>query len=43
MQRLNDEMRNLAAASIHQGDQVKKISGWAAILFAPTLSARSTA
>jgi magnesium transporter len=33
----NDEMRSLSAASIAQGDEVKKISGWAAILFAPTL------
>jgi magnesium transporter len=33
----NDEMRLLSATSIAQGDQVKKISGWAAILFAPTL------
>jgi magnesium transporter len=35
----NDEMRSLSQASIAQGDQVKKISGWAAILFAPTLIA----
>jgi magnesium transporter len=33
----NDEMRKLSEASIAQGDQVKKISSWAAILFAPTL------
>ena len=33
----NDEIRNMPQASIDQGDQVKKISGWAAILFAPTL------
>lgn len=33
----NTEMRNLAEQSVRQGDQVKKISGWAAILFAPTL------
>ena len=33
----NDEIRNMTQASIDQGDQVKKISGWAAILFAPTL------
>ncbi|MCU1441283.1 MAG: Transporter [Rhodoglobus sp.] len=33
----NDEMRNLSRTSIQQGEQVKKISGWAAILFAPTL------
>lgn len=35
----NEEMRALSRASIAQGDQVKKISGWAAILFAPTLIA----
>ena len=39
MQRQNEEMRNLSETSIRQGDQVKKISGWAAILFAPTLVA----
>lgn len=33
----NDEMRNLTQASFAQGDQVKKISSWAAILFAPGL------
>jgi len=33
----NDEIRTMTQASIEQGDQVKKISGWAAILFAPTL------
>ena len=33
----NDEIRNMTQASIDQGDQVMKISGWAAILFAPTL------
>ena len=38
-QNQNEEMRNLSRASIQQGDQVKKISGWAAILFAPTLIA----
>ena len=38
-QNQNEEMRNLSRASIEQGDQVKKISGWAAILFAPTLIA----
>jgi magnesium transporter len=38
-QNQNEEMRNLSKASIAQGDQVKKISGWAAILFAPTLIA----
>ena len=35
----NDEMRRLSATSLEQGEQVKKISGWAAILFAPTLIA----
>ena len=39
MQGQNEEMRTLSQASIAQGDQVKKISGWAAILFAPTLIA----
>ena len=39
MQRQNDEMRNLSENSLRQGDQVKKISGWAAILFVPTLIA----
>jgi magnesium transporter len=38
-QNQNEEMRNLSRTSIEQGDQVKKISGWAAILFAPTLIA----
>jgi len=38
-QNQNEEMRALSKASIEQGDQVKKISGWAAILFAPTLIA----
>ncbi|HEU4540838.1 MAG TPA: magnesium and cobalt transport protein CorA [Jiangellaceae bacterium] len=33
----NEEMRNLTEASFAQSEQVKKISGWAAILFAPTL------
>ena len=37
MQGQNDEMRALALASVEQGDQVKKISSWAAILFAPAL------
>ncbi len=39
MQRQNDEMRNLSETSLRQGSQVKKISGWAAILFVPTLIA----
>ncbi|MDF1479236.1 magnesium/cobalt transporter CorA [Leifsonia sp. H3M29-4] len=38
-QNQNDEMRSLSATSVEQGEQVKKISGWAAILFAPTLVA----
>ncbi|MGX5682583.1 magnesium and cobalt transport protein CorA [Schumannella luteola] len=33
----NEEMRTLSRASIEQGDQVKKISSWAAILFVPGL------
>ncbi|WP_407318395.1 magnesium/cobalt transporter CorA [Isoptericola halotolerans] len=36
-QRQNEEMTHLTEVSIKQGDEVKKISGWAAILFAPTL------
>jgi magnesium transporter len=35
----NEEMRQLSHASIEQGDQVKKISSWAAILFTPGLVA----
>ncbi len=35
----NDEMRRLSSTSLEQGEQVKKISSWAAILFAPTLVA----
>jgi len=35
--RQNDEMRRMTEVSIKQNDEVKKISGWAAILFAPTL------
>jgi len=37
MQEQNEEMRSMSRTSIQQGEQVKKISGWAAILFAPTL------
>lgn len=37
MQEQNEEMRAMSRTSIQQGEQVKKISGWAAILFAPTL------
>ena len=35
--RQNEEMRRITELSIRQNDEVKKISGWAAILFAPTL------
>jgi len=33
----NEEMRSLSRVSIEQGEQVKKLSGWAAILFVPSL------
>jgi len=36
-QRQNDEMRSLTEASLAQNEEVKKISAWAAILFARTL------
>lgn len=36
-QRQNEEMRHLSETSIAQSEEVKKISSWAAILFAPTL------
>jgi Mg2+ and Co2+ transporter CorA len=36
-QQQNDEMRSLTEASLTQNEEVKKISSWAAILFAPTL------
>jgi magnesium transporter len=36
-QKQNDETRNLTETSLRQGEQVKRISSWAAILFAPTL------
>ncbi|MFJ6279115.1 magnesium transporter [Arthrobacter subterraneus] len=36
-QRQNEEMRHLSEASLAQSEEVKKISSWAAILFAPTL------
>ena len=36
-QKQNEEMKNLALASHEQNTEVKKISAWAAILFAPTL------
>jgi len=35
----NEEMKNLALASNVQNDEVKRISAWAAIFFAPTLIA----
>ena len=38
-QQQNEEMKNLALASNAQNDEVKRISAWAAILFAPTLIA----
>jgi magnesium transporter len=36
-QQQNEEMRSLTEASFQQNEEVKKISAWAAILFAPTL------
>ncbi|WP_213815011.1 magnesium and cobalt transport protein CorA [Glaciihabitans sp. dw_435] len=36
-QRQSDETRTLSETSLAQGEQVKRISSWAAILFAPTL------
>jgi magnesium transporter len=36
-QQQNDEMRTLTMTSVEQNEEVKKISAWAAILFAPTL------
>ncbi|MFF4284855.1 magnesium/cobalt transporter CorA [Streptomyces sp. NPDC001633] len=36
-QQQNSEMRALAEAGFEQNEEVKKISSWAAILFAPTL------
>ena len=36
-QRQNEEIRELTETRIAQGEEVKKISAWAAILFAPTL------
>jgi magnesium transporter len=38
-QRQNDEVKALTEASLSQGEQTKRISSWAAILFAPTLIA----
>jgi magnesium transporter len=36
-QQQNEEMRTLTQASFAQNEEIKKISAWAAILFAPTL------
>lgn len=36
-QRQNEEMRRLTESSFAQNEQVKRLSAWAAILFAPTL------
>jgi len=36
-QESNEEMRRMTEFGLEQNDQVKKVSGWAAILFAPTL------
>ena len=36
-QRQNEEMQRLTQASLDQSEEVKRISSWAAILFAPTL------
>ncbi|WP_417564367.1 magnesium and cobalt transport protein CorA [Microbacterium sp.] len=38
-QRQNDEMQRLSETSVKQAEQTKKISSWAAILFAPSLIA----
>ena len=38
-QRQNDEMKRLTEASFEQNEQVKRISSWAAIFFAPSLVA----
>jgi magnesium transporter len=38
-QRQNEEMARLTQAGIEQNEQVKRLSSWAAILFAPTLIA----
>jgi magnesium transporter len=38
-QRQNDEITSLTEAGYEQNEQVKRISSWAAILFAPTLVA----
>ena len=36
-QQQNDEMKGLTEASYDQNEEIKKVSAWAAILFAPTL------
>lgn len=36
-QQQNEEMRSLTETSLRQNEEVKRISSWAAILFAPTL------
>ena len=36
-ERQNDETQRLTETSLAQGEEVKRISSWAAILFAPTL------
>jgi magnesium transporter len=36
-QQQNEEMKSLTEASIDQNEEIKRISAWAAILFAPTL------
>jgi magnesium transporter len=36
-QQQNEEMRSLTETSLSQNEEVKRISAWAAILFAPTL------
>jgi magnesium transporter len=41
-QRQNDEMRKLSETSLAQSEEVKKISSWAAIFFAPTLQYAGT-
>lgn len=38
-ERQNEEMRSMTAASLAQNEEVKKISAWAAIFFAPTVVA----
>ncbi|WP_459642425.1 magnesium and cobalt transport protein CorA [Kineococcus sp. NUM-3379] len=37
LQRQNEEMRRMSETGIAQNEEVKRISSWAAILFAPTL------